>query len=219
MPPASLAVLLLRDRAAVDRLVRRWSRLVVRLSRCRVTVGGLEHAQTNAMFVSNHASYLDSILFLAALPLEFKFVAHHEAASWPLVGRALRKSGHIVVNRGSARSRHHCFLEMKAQLAAGGAVLVYPEGRRGGGDLLPFRSGAFRAAADTGCLVVPMAITGTSRLLPRGAMLLSRSQIAIQLLPSCKATDDGRQAAHELRDRTQALIAASLRSKSLTPGS
>src|SRR5262249_39627047 len=96
MPAASLAVLLLPDRAAVDRLVRRWSRLVVRLSRCRVTVEGLEHAQTNAIFVSNHASYLDSILFLAVLPLEFRFVAHHEAVSWPLVGRALRKSGHIV---------------------------------------------------------------------------------------------------------------------------
>ena len=53
--------------------------------------------------VSNHASYLDGIVFTAALPARFGFVIKREMANVPLFGAFLTRLGAMFVERYEAK--------------------------------------------------------------------------------------------------------------------
>jgi 1-acyl-sn-glycerol-3-phosphate acyltransferase len=74
--------------------------------------------------------------------------------------------------------------------------------------MLPFRNGAFRAAARTARPVVPIAIRGTREMLPPNAMLLSNVLVEIEILPALIPASHSREAVVELRDRAVAAIRA-----------
>ncbi len=69
-----------------------------------------------------------------------------------------------------------------AALANGESMFVFPEGTfvRAPG-LLPFRLGAFRAAAETGYPVVPLALAGTRQILPADTLLMRHGHITVTI--------------------------------------
>jgi fatty-acyl-CoA synthase len=209
VPPLALVLRFTRDERRAHRLVQRCARAVVRLAGCRVRVVGLERMPTqgHAMLVANHASLADAAVLLAALPVDFRFIANHVFAAYPILGAAIRGASHHIVDRGSWRSRADCGRSMVDALAAGRTLLVFPEGTTADdGQLLPFRSGAFRAAARSGTAVVPIAIRGTRQLLRPGTMMLSPATVEIELLPLLRPRGTGRDAVTALRDEAAAAI-------------
>ena len=94
------------------------------------------------MLVANHSSYLDSLALVAAIPRDCRFVANHLAATRPLLGLIIRKSGHLVVDRASRQSRAACARAMIALLQDGTSLVLFPEGTLGQ-DVLPFHAGGF----------------------------------------------------------------------------
>ncbi|MGH9175802.1 MAG: lysophospholipid acyltransferase family protein, partial [Vicinamibacterales bacterium] len=149
LPPVWAALCVLPPGPFPHRLVKAWARLVIRLSGCRLRVRGIERLQDrgSALLVANHASYLDSVVLMAAIPVDFRFVANSHAVTWPLIGLAIRKVGHLVVDRARLAARHACARAMIETLRQGTSILVFPEGtiQRNGG-LLPFQPGAFHVA-------------------------------------------------------------------------
>jgi 1-acyl-sn-glycerol-3-phosphate acyltransferase len=161
------------------------------------------------MLVSNHVSMADAAVLLAALPIDFRFVAGHAYAAYPMLGAAIRGASANIVNRGSWRSRADSGQAMVDALAGGRSLLVFPEGTTADdGTMLPFRNGAFRAAARTARPVVPIAIRGTREMLPPNAMLLSNVLVEIEILPALIPASHSREAVVELRDRAVAAIRA-----------
>lgn len=66
----------------------------------------------------------------------------------------------------------------------GGTVFFYPEGTRSSnGQLGRFHSGAFHVAMAAGAPVVPVCISGSYELLPRGKWILNPSKVKVRLLP------------------------------------
>ncbi len=124
------------------------------------------------VFVANHASYLDALLLLVALPPDVAFVAKRELVGSFAIGRLLERLGCVFVERYDQHEAAGSVHELQARLRAGESLVVFPEGtfRRDPG-LLPFHVGAFAAAARAGRLVVPVAIRGTRAMLPDGAVL------------------------------------------------
>ena len=109
------------------------------------------------MYVSNHRSYLDPVMI--GHWVEGVIIAKHEVLKWPLIGAANKAGGVIFVKREDAGSRHAIKQTMKSLLQEGFNVLNYPEGtttRRP--QLLSFREGGFKVAAEVGCAVIPVAI-------------------------------------------------------------
>jgi 1-acyl-sn-glycerol-3-phosphate acyltransferase len=194
-------------------MVRDCAQSVLRLSGCRVRVLHPEHVATHdsVMLVSNHVSLADAAVLLAALPLDFRFVAGHAYAEIPLLGAAIRGASANIVNRSSWRSRANSGKAMVDALAGGQSLLVFPEGTTADdGNMLPFRNGAFRAAARTGRPVVPIAIRGTREMFPHGSMRLSNVPVEIEILPPILPVGDTRDAVIDLRDRAAAAIRARL---------
>ena len=165
------------------RLVQQCARRVLRLTGCRVLVRNAEHLPTDGhvMLVSNHVSLADAAVLLAALPCDFRFIANHVFAQYPVLGAAIRSASAHIVDRSSWRSRAACGQAMVDALSAGRSPLVFPEGTTADdGQMLPFRSGAFRAAARSGTPVIPIAIFGTGDLLRAGSMWLADVPILIE---------------------------------------
>ena len=213
MPPAWVIVLLSPRGRAAHRLVRGWSRLVIRASGCRVRMTGVDRLRGagTVVLVSNHISYIDSVVFLAVVPVDFRFVAEHGVLTWPLVGTGVRKAGHLTVDRGSRAARLACAGTMVATLRAGGSLLVYPEGRRSRGEgLLPFRLGAFRAAVDAGRPVVPIAICGTDTIVSTERRWLRRGPIEITVHAPIEPLGPDRAEMVRIRQRARDEIASSL---------
>jgi fatty-acyl-CoA synthase len=167
-----------------DHVARRWSRIALALCGLRPRVTGLEHLRTlqSGILVANHASYMDPIVLMAAIPAEFHFVAKRALADYPLLGTVIRKAEHITIERAGMSDRLAGADDVARRLRDGQRLVIFPEGTfvRGPG-LLPFRLGAFRAAVDTGRPIVPVAIAGTRHILPDGTWLLRRGPITVTI--------------------------------------
>ena len=212
LPPIWLALALAPQGAPTHRLVRRGARAVLALAGCRLTVEGLEHLKGEpcAVLVANHSSYLDSVVLAAALPRDVRFVVNHLAATRPFVGLIIRKSKHLVVDRRSQRSRSACARAMMEALRDGTSLLLFPEGRRSGGKMLPFQAGAFRAAVKARRPVIPLAVVGTARVWPRRLRLLRRSTVAVRVLPAIPPDLDVGDGAARMRDAAAAAVASAV---------
>jgi 1-acyl-sn-glycerol-3-phosphate acyltransferase len=162
--------------------------------------------------VSNHASYIDGVVFTAALPPRFGFVIKREMNSVPLAGLLLRRLGSEFVerfnrNRGATDARR-----VLRNAVSGNSLVFFPEGTfsRDPG-LLKFHTGAFLTAARAGCPVVPATVKGTRvALSPKGG-LPRPGRIVVEILaPVTVAAESSEIAASQLRDRAREAILSEL---------
>ncbi|MDE2179908.1 MAG: AMP-binding protein [candidate division NC10 bacterium] len=193
-----------------SRLVKGYCRLVLALSGCALRVEGLEHLHGPApvVLVANHASYADPGILLAALPVEFRFVAKAGLASYPFIGTVIRRVGYPTVERVDPAKRAAAAARTTALLRGGTSFLFFPEGTffRSPG-LLPFRPGAFKAAAEAGCPVIPIGLRGTRTFLPDGTWLPTRGPITVSIGAPILPQGSGWQDILRLRDLARIEIA------------
>jgi 1-acyl-sn-glycerol-3-phosphate acyltransferase len=92
--------------------------------------------------------------------------------------------GFVPIDRGN-RSRAIEGLSLAARrLQEGRSLVVFPEGTRSrDGALLPFKKGPFHLALTTGRPVVPVAISGTRRLLPPGSLGVRSGSVLVRFAP------------------------------------
>ncbi len=201
-----------------DRIVRLWCRGVLALCGCPLRVEGLENLAGHgpAVLASNHSSYLDAVVLLAAIPTEFRFVAKRELASTWLVGSVIRKVGHLTVERVDLSRSVADAERVTAALRGGTSVLFFPEGtfRRAPG-LLPFRLGAFKAAVETERPVIAITISGTREVLPADSWLPTPRPISVAISTPIVPEGTGWQEIVRLRNLVRDGIARALGQRAL----
>ena len=102
----------------------------------------------NVLFVSNHVSWLDILALGGAA--RSAFVSKAEVGTTPLVGWLADQNSTIYVQREARRDIHNQADSLRAALARGRPVTLFPEGTTGPGDgLLPFRASLFQAIIPT----------------------------------------------------------------------
>jgi 1-acyl-sn-glycerol-3-phosphate acyltransferase len=181
--------------------------------------------KTPCVLVANHASYLDGILLVAALPGEFSakgyfsFVAKRELLA-NIVSRVyLRHIGSDFVERFDPERGVEELKQVALSLQSGRCPIFFPEGtfnRMPG--LLPFRMGAFVVAAEAGVPIVPVNIRGTRSILGADRWFPRRGVITITI--SKPIVPDGKDwaAAIRLRDAARAEILRQGGEPDLAPG-
>lgn len=184
-----------------------------------LTVRGMERlAPGQCIVVANHASYLDGLVFTAALPARFSFVIKREMSTVPLAGLFLQRIGSEFVERfdrqrGAADARR-----MLRKAASGHSLVFFPEGtftRTPG--LLKFHTGAFVTAARAGCPVIPAVVRGTRTALSPSGGLPRPGRIEVEILPAIHAEPAAGEAASvALRDNARQAILTALGEPDLT---
>ncbi|MBA3297479.1 MAG: 1-acyl-sn-glycerol-3-phosphate acyltransferase [Acidobacteria bacterium] len=200
------------------RVLRRASRALLRASGCPLDVQGLEHLEHPALLVANHQSYLDAVVLLATLPVDVKIVVNERLPRWPLIGTAIRRARHLVVDRTARDPRLAC-AAMAGALRAGESLLVFPEGTFADrAQLLPFRLGGFSAAVEARRPVVPVALRGTRHILPASRWLLARGPLSVTIHPAIRPRGPGWEETLRLREEARASIAQSVSTGRDDPG-
>lgn len=160
-----------------------------------------------AIFVANHASYLDGLVLSAAIPGEISFVAKHELRQQFVAGSLLARLGTIFVHRIDPKGGIEDTEALENAAQGGASLVILPEGTfsRGPG-LLPFRLGAFLVAARTRIAVVPVTIRGTRMILRSDQWFPRRGRITVDIGEALSSDGDDFAAAVRLRDRCRAII-------------
>ena len=148
---------------------RHWAKAVLRIAGARLETVGFDRLNGNAnyVFFANHASHLDPLAIMAALDhWETRWVAKKELESVPIFGYGLKVSGQLLIDRND---REQAVATIRQALGNERvSVVFFPEGARSGdGQLRDFKKGGAAFAIEAGLSVVPVAISGTDRILPK----------------------------------------------------
>ena len=143
------------------------ARLVALTGRLKVT-GGVPPGMRSAplLLAANHIGVFDALVLIAAcrrIGFAPRFLIAGGLLDAPVVGRALRASGHLRIDRGKASALEQFGQAAKELHSAGAPILVYPEGRISHDPgLWPERgkTGAARLALASGVPVVPVSQWG-----------------------------------------------------------
>ncbi|MGW2282597.1 lysophospholipid acyltransferase family protein [Streptomyces sp. NPDC001770] len=161
-----------------DRMVRRWSRTVLRTFGVRMRVTGNPGGRSGGkpadgrgggeLVVANHISWLDIPLVAAVLPA--RMLGKSEIRRWPLLGTLAARGGTLFIDRESLRALPASVGAVAEALRAGDRVVAFPEGstRCGGGPPGAFRHAVFQAAVDAGATVRPARISYRVEPAPAG---------------------------------------------------
>jgi putative phosphoserine phosphatase / 1-acylglycerol-3-phosphate O-acyltransferase len=167
----------------LGRELQEWSRPFMRREivtpNARIEFEGLENipASGPAIVVFNHRSYFDPIvmgLVIAKTGRNVRGLGKKEVFDVPLVGRLMKASGGIRVDRGTGSDEP---LDAAiAAIRAGELLMIAPEGTIPRGPaffdpVLKGRWGAARIAAATGAPVIPVGLWGTEKVWPRSSRL------------------------------------------------
>jgi 1-acyl-sn-glycerol-3-phosphate acyltransferase len=200
-------------------VARAMSRAFFALAGMWLTVKGAEHLpEGQCVVVSNHASYLDGVVFTAALPARFAFVIKREMNGVPLAGLLLRRLGsHFVERFNRSRGATDARRVMRDAIN-GNSLAFFPEGTfTPTPGLLKFHTGAFTTALRAGCPIVPATVRGTRVALSPSGGLPRPGRIEVRIFtPITPATPASEDAALELRDRARATILRDIGEPDLT---
>lgn len=192
---------------------RTWSWLILKTSGIRVRVEGLEHLPHGpAIFCSNHPSAMDIPIFLAHLPVQFRFLAKRSLFHVPFLGWHLRRSGHIPIDRGRPREALKGFEQAAQRVRAGTPVVMFPEGTRSRTPgMLPFKSGGFYLAILSGAPVVPVTLNGTRAVLKPHTLHVRAGQTEMIIHPPVLTQGMTRSDVPALSERVRSQILSRFR--------
>jgi 1-acyl-sn-glycerol-3-phosphate acyltransferase len=143
----------------------------VKLTGVRVETVGLDKLDParTYIFMSNHMSNLDPPIITPLIPRRTSVMVKKELLSYPILGRAMRMGSMVPVDRGNRDAGIESVRFAKQVVQQGLNMTIYVEGHRSfDGKLLPFKKGPFYLAMECGVPVVPITITGTHELMPKG---------------------------------------------------
>lgn len=198
-------LLLSHDGLRNRRRLRRLARLLLRAAGISLRVEGGERLDgcRPCVIVANHASYLDSLALVAALPETVTYTPKRDFTRFRSIGFLLKRLGVRFVEREDARVGIRDVDQVESGVRQGESVVVFAEGgfSRASG-LRPFHLGAFQVAAHVGVPVLPIGIRGTRAMLPADCWKPQRGSITLAVGEPMMPEGSDWAAALKLRDAT-----------------
>lgn len=195
------------------RWTRRWSRATLWGAGVRVRSEGgaaLDPDQPY-LFVANHQNSFDIPVLYLALAHTFGFVAKAELRQLPILGRAIRGSLCVFLDRSHPRKSLESLQAAGERIRGGVSVLVFPEGQRSyGPTLAAFKRGAFLLAAEAGVPLVPVTVVDGYRVLDEPRRAARPGVVHVVVGEPIPVPPGGRRALPALIDDVRAAVARPL---------
>jgi len=175
----------------------------------KVRVKGQENISNDVpiVYMCNHQSYFDIFALLAYLPADFKFILKQELMKIPLLGLAMKRAGHVAIERDNPREAIRSMDMVAEKIRSGTSVLIFPEGTRSlDGRLQTLKKGGFHMALKSGCDIVPVAISNSYRIVPKGSLRINKGSFDIRFGRPISIEGYTRKNLPELMDRVREAI-------------
>lgn len=193
----------------VTKKVSDWAMNRMNDSGAKVNVYGIENLPKDGsiLFVSNHQSNFDILLLLSYLPVPKGFVAKTELAGFPFVNKWMRKIHCLFMDRHDIKQSAQIIIEGIKQLKSGINMVIFPEGTRSKtGELGEFRSGSFKLATKSKCLIVPITIDGTRKIMEANNYKIMPETINLYIHEPINTSSLSKEEQAELPDRVRNII-------------
>lgn len=140
-----------------DRFIMAWARRLLRVLGVQVRTTPAPGLPGGALLVCNHVSWLDVYLIYATQRVHF--VSKAEVRQWPVAGWLAHKTGTLFLERGRRADTARVNAEMRALMASGAWVAVFPEGTTSDGrGMRRFLPSLLQPAVELDCPIVPAAL-------------------------------------------------------------
>lgn len=185
----------------------------------KLHLSGLHNIKADQSYVviSNHLSLAD-IIILFHLGIQFKWLAKTSLFYIPFFGWNMSLMKYIPLERGRHGSIRKSYQEAKRWLRQGMSVLIFPEGTRSrDGFLGEFKNGAFKMALELRKPILPIALVGTDKALPKGKIMLgARVKFSLNVLPPIDTRDYEPEDFEKLKNKVRSLIQKEIERKTIS---
>ncbi len=213
VPAALLIVLLgLFDRYGkhVYGISRLWTWMILAIGGVGLKVTGLSHIDPKRqyIFMVNHQSHIDIPVLIQSLPsFQLRWIAKRELLWVPFFGWAMWAAKHITVDRSDRMDALGSLKKAKERMKGGISLVIFPEGTRSSdGNLLPFKRGGLLLAVRTQTPIVPVTISGSWAILPKGDWRIRGGQIEVTVGAPVSVKNHRPRTLRELSVHVQELI-------------
>jgi 1-acyl-sn-glycerol-3-phosphate acyltransferase len=190
-------------------IARFWGKSILVVSRIKVTVKGMSNIDPSSpyIYMPNHQSNFDIPVLLGHLTVQFRWLAKRELFKIPIFGRAMRNVGYISIDRSNRQSAFESLKVAADKIKSGVSVLIFPEGTRSrDGKIRPFKKGGFVMAIDSGVPIVPVVITGTRAIMPKGKFRVYPGQVSMVIHKPIDTSTYTRETKEALMEKIRSVI-------------
>jgi len=211
-PPVLIYAAISGNTDPVYRIGTLGARMAVWLAGTRLEIQGLDQIPSGrpVVFMANHQSNCDPPALLAVLPPVLVMVKK-EFFRVPIVGRGMVVCGFIPVDRRNREQALEAVEKGVQALKAGKSFLVYPEGTRSpDGRLQRFKKGVFVMAIKAGAPIVPISVSGSNRIMPKGKFVIQPGRVRITFHEPVATEGSAIEDRQSIIDRVRQAILAGL---------
>lgn len=159
-------------------------RVVCFISGIKLSVEGMENipADKGVVFVGNHTSIFDIVVFWGAMKKPVAFVAKSSIKKVPLLYTWMKKDHCVFLNREDPREAIKTITEATENVKNNINMFIFPEGTRSkDGKLGEFKNGSLKIASRANAPVIPVGFTGTRAVFEDALPFVKKGKVVIKI--------------------------------------
>lgn len=212
--PVTVAALFSRTGNLAFTLSKIWAWVVLKVTFTRSSIKGKDKIKNNKSYVviSNHQSHFDIPVLVTKLGIQFRWIIKKELLKVPLFGYALYASRNIFIDRSNKEETIKSIHNGIQRLPKGTSLLFFAEGTRSpDGEIHAFKKGGFVTAIENQMTVLPVTVNGSRKVLPKGSIVFSRSNIELVIGDPVDASGYTSDNMEELIQKTRDIVVSNFR--------
>ena len=199
--------------ACAHEIARRWAQSGLKMNGSSIHLSGIENVPKTGgvLFVSNHQSNFDIPILIGYVPRDKGFIAKLELLKVPTFSRWMKYIGCIFIDRKDPRQSLMAISEAAEQLKAGHSIVIFPEGTRSAdGTVGPFKAGGLRLAIKAAVPIVPVTISGSKNIMPKGTSLIRSAKVNVIISPPLLPGEFKEMDSNQISEKVRNIIISNL---------
>ena len=199
--------------ACAHAIARKWAQSGLAMNGSTIHISGIENVPTKGgvLFVANHQSNFDIPILIGHVPRDKGFIAKLELLKVPTFSRWMKYLGCIFIDRKDARQSLTALNEAADRLKEGHSLVIFPEGTRSvDGTVGKFKAGSLRLAIKARVPIVPVTISGSKNIMPKGTSLIKSASVNVIISPPLLPEEFKEMDSNQISEKVRNIIISNL---------
>jgi len=187
---------------------QKWARSLVGFAGVTVMIKGEEKIPEGpVLFVSNHQGNFDIPILLGYIDKPKAFIAKIELLKLPMIRTWMIHMKCVFLDRSDIRQSLRIINQAAEYLKEGYSMAIFPEGTRSKCETLgTFKPGSLKLAMKAGVPVVPIAISGSYRIMEQNGFIIKPAHVVVTIFDPIPTQGLAKEQAEELPERVRGII-------------